>query len=244
MAVPVSCICNTYGRREPLNEAVESFLRQDYEGKKELVILNDRPEVEYIFDHPEVKIINFPERFETLGVKNNYCISKASHDWIILWDDDDIVLPWGIRTQMEVVAQEGISFFGARGYFVLRGYMHKGYRKRREYTTKYQVCSGHHPAHYGFDKDLWVEVIGYPDREPWEDSYFFKKIQDAGFYGPGHALQPEQYYFIYRRNMPWPQMSGKKVRWESNEAGRFEIEPHWNRDYLGETRNIIKEQNV
>ena len=37
----VSCICLTYGRVALLEEAIESFLRQDYPGVKELVVLND-----------------------------------------------------------------------------------------------------------------------------------------------------------------------------------------------------------
>jgi len=37
----VSCQCITYDRVELLEEAIESFLRQDYKGEKELVILND-----------------------------------------------------------------------------------------------------------------------------------------------------------------------------------------------------------
>lgn len=239
MPVGVSCICNTYGRREPLNEAVESFLKQDYQGKKELVILNDRLKVKYTFNHPEVKVINLPERFPNLGMKNNYCISQASYDWIILWDDDDIVLPWGIRTQMEIVAQENRQFFAARGYFVLVGYYDKGYRGKVIYATKYQIGTGHHPAHYGFHIDVWKKVGGYPEIEPWEDMQFFERAKTFGLYCDQHKLKPEEYYFIWRRRMPWPQMSASKVRWQSYDAGEFKIEPKWERDYLAETRQLI-----
>ena len=37
----VSCYCPTYGRTSFLEEAIYSFLNQDYDGEKELIILND-----------------------------------------------------------------------------------------------------------------------------------------------------------------------------------------------------------
>ena len=37
----VSCYCATYGRVSLLEESVHSFLIQDYDGEKELIILND-----------------------------------------------------------------------------------------------------------------------------------------------------------------------------------------------------------
>ncbi|MCL4258972.1 MAG: glycosyltransferase family 2 protein, partial [Anaerolineales bacterium] len=49
---PVSCICPTYGRVELLEEAIESFLRQDYPGQKELIVLNDYAGQTLHFDHP------------------------------------------------------------------------------------------------------------------------------------------------------------------------------------------------
>ena len=54
----VSCYCPTYGRTSSLEEAIYRFLNQDYDGEKELIILNDLQDQTLFFDHPEVKIIN------------------------------------------------------------------------------------------------------------------------------------------------------------------------------------------
>ena len=62
MNPPVSCMCLTYGRPHLLEEAIESFLRQDYQGQKELIVLNDLPQEELLFNHPEVHIINVSKR--------------------------------------------------------------------------------------------------------------------------------------------------------------------------------------
>ena len=92
----VSCFCPTYGRPHLLEEAIECFLRQDYKGHKELVILNDFNKQEFVYDHPEVRIINSPERILPLGRKFNECVRLCQGDILFVWDDDDIYLPWRI----------------------------------------------------------------------------------------------------------------------------------------------------
>jgi len=74
---PVSCMCLTYGRPHVLEEAIESFLRQDYDGVKELIVLNDLDCQTLRFDHPEVRMINVPSRFYTVGEKRNACAALA-----------------------------------------------------------------------------------------------------------------------------------------------------------------------
>lgn len=97
----VSCQCITYGRTNLLDEAVESFLRQDYEGEKELVILNDYQGLEIVCDIPNVKIFNFHNRIGSIGEKRNICVSLCSGDIIFPWDDDDISLPHRISYSLE-----------------------------------------------------------------------------------------------------------------------------------------------
>ena len=89
----VSCYCPTYGRVHCLEEAVECFLRQDYKGPKELVILNDYSEQQLFFDHPEVKVYNLPYRIKPLGAKFNATVALCSGDVLMCWEDDDIYLP-------------------------------------------------------------------------------------------------------------------------------------------------------
>lgn len=76
----VTCVCPTFNRpsegMELLEEAVESFLRQDYE-QKELLILNDCPEQVLVCDAPGVRVVNFPSRFPSLGEKRNAGVRLA-----------------------------------------------------------------------------------------------------------------------------------------------------------------------
>jgi len=89
----ISCKCITYGRVDTLEEAIQSFLQQEYPGKKELIIVNDYPLQKLIYNHPEIKIYNIDETFPTIGDKENYAIERCSGELIAVWDDDDVALP-------------------------------------------------------------------------------------------------------------------------------------------------------
>ncbi|HEY4259442.1 MAG TPA: glycosyltransferase [Schlesneria sp.] len=104
----VSAICLAYdlpARLEALNEAVESFLRQTYPNK-ELVIVNDMPGMVIEFEHPQVRILNLPERCATLGDKYNAGCEAASGDLLESWDDDDISLPWRMEQSVAKISQQ------------------------------------------------------------------------------------------------------------------------------------------
>ena len=88
----VSCICPTFCRVYLLEEAIESFLRQDYAGEKELIVCNDFLPQELIYNHKDVKIINLPERAPNLGKKRNLSYENATGDLFLTWGDDDIHL--------------------------------------------------------------------------------------------------------------------------------------------------------
>jgi hypothetical protein len=75
-----------------LENSIQCFLEQDYSGPKELVILNDFNKQELIFEHPEVKVINHPERITPLGKKFNYNIELCKYDILATWEDDDVFL--------------------------------------------------------------------------------------------------------------------------------------------------------
>ena len=88
----VSCWCPTFARESLLEEALESFLQQDYPGKKELVIVNGNPDQTLVFDHPEVRIYNAKERFLTLGAKQKFTMEKCEYEFVAPWGSDDIHL--------------------------------------------------------------------------------------------------------------------------------------------------------
>lgn len=92
MMKPISCKCITYGRVDTLEESIYSFINQDYNGESELIIVNDYPYQNLIFDHPKVKIFNLKQTFDTIGDKENFAVDQCKYNTIAVWDDDDIAL--------------------------------------------------------------------------------------------------------------------------------------------------------
>jgi len=183
----VSCICLTYGRPEVLAEALYSFLRQDYAGRKELIILNDYAEQTLVFDHPEVQVFNCPKRFHTVGEKMNAAIALAAHDLLFVWDDDDIFLPHRLRFSIE-------HFDMQKGFFKPSLAWFWNLERLQGLTNKSLF-------HVGscWSRRLFDGVRGYPAEGTGYDLIFEQRLAK---HFPGSttlaAIRPEEVYYIYR----------------------------------------------
>jgi glycosyltransferase involved in cell wall biosynthesis len=182
----VSCICPTYGRPAVLEEAIYSFLQQDYPGKKELIVLNDYDQQILAFDHPEVQVINVPRRFRTVGEKRNAAVALASHDLLFVWDDDDIYLPH--RLSFSVA-----GFERKKGFFkpdLAWMWRHGQLTGPRQNFFHSQSC---------WSRKLFDAIQGYDAEGSGHDQLFERRL---GKKFPGstkcYAVQPEEIYYIYR----------------------------------------------
>lgn len=88
----ISVLTITYQRHHLLEEAISSFLRNFQEGD-EMVVINDSPDVKYIYDHPNVKIINTEFRFPSISKKLEWGYKKCQNNYIYRLDDDDLLGP-------------------------------------------------------------------------------------------------------------------------------------------------------
>lgn len=95
----ISILTLTYQRHHLLEEAIQSYLLQlkGYETISEMVIINDSPDVEYVCNHPNVRIINHPTRFSSVGKKLEWGFTQCRYDWIYRLDDDDLLSPWALE---------------------------------------------------------------------------------------------------------------------------------------------------
>jgi glycosyltransferase involved in cell wall biosynthesis len=96
----VSCITATYGRYSLLRQAISCFLEQDYP-KKELIILNNNS-IPLYCDLPNIKIYNEP-KYSTLGKCRKRLLEISGGEFIKVWDDDDLYLPWSLTQCVENV---------------------------------------------------------------------------------------------------------------------------------------------
>lgn len=183
---PVSCMCLTYGRPQVLEEAVESFLRQDYQGTKELIVLNDLADQILHCSHPEVKVINVDKRFRTVGEKRNACAALASHDLLFVWDDDDIFLPHRISYSVAKLDPAKRFFKPSKALTLNNGVLggptanlfHSG-----SCFTRSLFDEAHGYAHIGSGQDLDLERS-------------FERIIGSGKNFNG--IKPAEIYYLYR----------------------------------------------
>lgn len=105
----ISCVCPTFGKTKHLEEAVESFHRQTY-SNKELVIFNNYPRMDIVYDHPDVTVVNYREDIYSIGACRNEGNKYAKGEYICTWDDDDISLPNRLKGQLE-----GLLYYANRG---------------------------------------------------------------------------------------------------------------------------------
>ena len=242
----VSCICLTYGRPEVLEEAVYSFLQQDYAGGKELIVLNDYAGQSLKFDHPDVQVINVNKRLRTVGEKMNMAVALASHDLLFVWDDDDIYLPHRLGFSAS-------KFEAQKGFF----------KADKAWYWNSGELSG--PAqnifHSGscWSRDLFDAVRGYPAEGTGYDLIFERLLEQQS---PGSAaaynITPEEIYYIYRWSGTGSYhmsgfgqyAAGENVGQNQVEAfvqqraargqirrGTIPLQPHWKSDY----RQLVNE---
>ena len=223
-----SCICITYGRPHLIGEAIESFLRQDYAGKKELIILNDHPDILLeLEEHPEIILVNHPERYPSIGAKRNAASAMSSGDVIFPWDDDDINLPWRISTTLEKM--KNLSYYKPTNLWWWDGVdvEHK------------QGVMAH--AMGAYSRELFNKLDGYPDFNSGEDQEFEAKIAALGLHDTSE-LPLDEVFYIYRMigtNTYHLSYHGYGKGLEECEnhvskttpAGLSSIQPQWKDDY-------------
>ncbi len=238
----VSCICPTYGRFEVLEEAIYSFLQQDYAGQKELIVLNDYTAQTLEFDHPEVRVINCPIRFRTLGEKMNATVALASHSLLFVWDDDDIYLPHRLRFSVE-------HFDPQQGYF--RPDKAWFWQDSKLYGPENRSLF---PAGSCWSRMLFDGVRGYVADGNGFDQIFEEELSHRY---PGctqsYTIRPEDIYYIYRWNGTGSyhgsaygsytkagenlghEQAGLFVQQQAMRGeirlGHIPLQPHWNTDY-------------
>jgi hypothetical protein len=103
----VSCLCPTNRRPKPLENSLACYLAQDYlADRRELLILNDAGELGNQ-SGPGWELISISRRFRSLPEKFNALAGLARGEVLVVWEDDDIYLPWHISAHVEAMGSEG-----------------------------------------------------------------------------------------------------------------------------------------
>ncbi|MCB0189425.1 MAG: glycosyltransferase family 2 protein, partial [Caldilineaceae bacterium] len=222
----------------------ESFLRQDYPGQKELIVLNDYTQQTLVCDHPDVWVINMPIRFQSVGEKYKAAASLASHDLLFVWHDDDIYLPHRLSYSVAHL-DANISFFKADC----------------AWTWNYGVLDGpdENNFHGGscWRRSLFSQVQGYPHTNHRYDLEFEQICKAAAPEAMRvNPIKPADIYYLYRWNgtgsyhftVQGGQEAQRIVDFVDEQATRGEIpqgqillQPRWHNDYNALVQKALDE---
>ncbi|WP_246294545.1 glycosyltransferase family 2 protein [Paenibacillus planticolens] len=101
----VSIIIPTYNRRIELAELAESLYRQTYKNLQIIIVNDAGPAVDFIQDlYPElaIQIVNMPQNLKHVHARNRG-LQEVKGDYIMLCDDDDLLLPIHIERMLQEI---------------------------------------------------------------------------------------------------------------------------------------------
>lgn len=242
-------MCLTYGRRQKLiDEALYSFLVQDYPGGKELLLLNDFSHQIIRFSHPEVTVVNLPVKFRTLGEKRNAAVALCRHDLLAVWDDDDIYLPHRLRFSVGMYDRQRRFFKPSRAFLFNDG------------RLSGPVSGGFHGGGM-WHRSLFDEVGGYRHIGSGEDQDIERRFEEViGREKSLDHIAPEDIFYLYRwrgthsyhvsafGKAPTDATGADKVvayALKELEAGAIgsgilHLEPRWDADYVDLVNQYVK----
>lgn len=170
----VSCLMPTRDRRRFVGQAVEYFLRQDYE-HRELVVLDDGEDrvADLMPDDPRVRYVSLDERL-VLGEKRNRACELARGEVVVHWDDDDWHAPHRLSYQVAELERHGGALCGTARILYLepaarRGWLYESPRTQRRWISglcyRKALWSENRFAHVQVGEDtrfVWNPRVGTP----------------------------------------------------------------------------------
>ena len=159
----ISILTLTYGRKTLLEEAIYSFLQQDYENS-EMVIINDEQNVHYNINHPNIRIINVTQRFESIGKKLEYGFNQCKYDHVYRLDDDDLLGPNALsivknyiqnNPDYDIYRSKIHYFFENNVYKKTGGSVNNGNIYSKNYIQKIKIPN----KNFGEDSDITFNAI-------------------------------------------------------------------------------------
>lgn len=228
----ISVLTITYKRHHLLEEAIQSFLAQENAPECEMVIINDNPEVDYVYDHPKVRIINHKERFPSIAAKLKWGYQQCKYDYIYRLDDDDLLAPWALNNvKIDIQTNPGYEIYRSEGmYFFVNNKFEKessNINNGNIYTKAY------------FDRITW------PDKSGNEDD-------DITFHHGAKIYESKlKHTMLYRWGMGTFHISGLGVQPNQvildhadkvldNTTGEIVLNPHFKNDYYEQIKKPLQ----
>lgn len=222
----ISVLTITYKRHHLLEEAIESFLRQVGDFDTEMVIINDNPHVDYVYNHPNIKIFNVKERFPSIAAKLQWGYKQCQHDYIYRLDDDDLLAPQALYNSIKTITDVAIpcDIYRSKDHFF---FVNNKFEKKSSNINNGNIYT-----------KAYLDRIVWPDKSGDEDAHIT-------FGQGGHINEDVPTTMIYRWGMNTLHISGLGIQPNNvilakademldNTKGTIELHPHFDNDYYGQ----------
>ena len=180
----VSCLCPTYRRPRLLANALACYLWQDYPAdRRELILLDDAGQFEPQRG-PGWELVSIPRRFRSLPEKFNALAGLARGEILVVWEDDDIYLPWHITAHVEALTPECGFSKPSRVRSHVEGAWHE------------EAAAGRFHASIAFRRAALRAVGGWPLTPRGDfDQQLLSRLAELGPSGDPVARRPPSYVF-------------------------------------------------
>jgi glycosyltransferase involved in cell wall biosynthesis len=222
----ISVLTLTYKRHHLLEEAIQSFLAQENPPECERVVINDNAEVDYVYNHPKVRIINHKERFPSISAKLQWGYQQCQGEYIYRLDDDDLLAPWALHNvQTDIDNNPGFDVYRSKGMYF---FVHNIFERENSNINNGNVYS-----------KAYFDRIAWPDTSIGEDA-------DITFHKNGNIYESKlKNTMLYRWGMNTLHISGmghqpnqvildQADKVLDNTKGTIELTPKFLNDYYGQ----------
>jgi hypothetical protein len=194
-----------------------------------MVVVNDNPEMEYIYEHDRVKIINCKERFPSIASKLEWGYKQCKHDYIYRLDDDDLLAPWALENvKADILANPGFEIYRSSGMYF---FVNNEFQKEDSNINNGNIYT-----------KAYLDRIKFPDKSGDEDMYITFR-NDATIYESSlkHTM-------LYRWGMATLHISGMGIQPNEvvlakademldNTTGEIKLNPHFDENYYKQLTN-------
>ena len=220
----ISFLTITYQRKHLLEEAIYSFLNQkNLNESDEMVIINDNKNVEYILNHPNIKIVNLKERFASIESKYHYGYTECKNDYIYRLEDDDLLARNALNLSKETIKENPV-------YEIYRSSTHYYF-----VDNKFKGISGNYNTGVIYTQKYLKKLVC-------NDMTYLEDMRTFGNYKAKVFTSFKNSTMIYRWGMNTYHISGMGNRtnkeiydWAEKlcikENGIINLNPHFDHDY-------------
>lgn len=217
----ISVVTLTYNRTNFLEEAVNSFVLQN-NTNFEMVIVNDKHDLTYTIDHPNIKVINLKNRTSCILEKLMIGFKHASNEYIYRLDDDDLLAPNALfNCSNEIKDNPGYDLYRSKSHYVF-------------VNNKFEFINDNINNGNIFRKTHYLN-ISHPHRSIDEDVYLYSqcdaKIFAYDFISMIYRWGMNTFHISGYGIIPTQELYNNLLNHFPQEEGHKNIVPNWKEDY-------------